>query len=123
MALAFTSATTSTSNTSVNLGASVSGKHRSRRIRRQRRNVVSFSQDHLGESSSSSEEEYDIDHSFVSSVNVPNDGEELDLDLGEMEGELDSLVRYIRRSVDGQLLGEGGGVFEVLAFALEDWDL
>lgn len=121
MALAFTSATTSTSNTSVNLGASLSGKHRSRRIRRQRRNVVSFSQDHLDESSSSSEEEYDVEQSFVSSINVPDDGEELD--LGKMEGELDSLVRYIRRGVEGQLIGEGGGVFEVLAFALEDWDL
>lgn len=120
MALTFTSATTSTSNTGVSLGVSLSGKHRSRRIRRQRRNVVSFSSDHLDESSSSEEEEYDVEHSFATSVDVPNNEE---MDLGKMEGELDSLVRYIRRGVEGHLLEEGGSMFEVLAFALEDWDL
>lgn len=44
--------------------------------------------------------------------------------LDKMSSELDGLVRFIRRGTESLAggVGEAAPAFEVLAFALEDWD-
>lgn len=58
--------------------------------------------------------------------NVPSvsrDGQELFGDIYEMQEELDKLVRFVQREVEGIAGGTSGtaSTFSVLAFALEDW--
>jgi len=109
-------------------------RHRSRRQRRQSRNVIGFSQS-IRDSQDSSEDDSDLDEgdgslhdveptssmaaSFASSAEEGFFGR-----VDKMSTELDGLVRFVRRGVES-LSGKAGGAapaFEVLAFALEDWD-
>ncbi|KAJ7639449.1 Spc98 family-domain-containing protein [Roridomyces roridus] len=117
---------------------SLSKRHRSRRQRAQRRNVVSFVRDVEEEDDSSEDEEEEVDlqldddmdvtspslsiaPSFVSSVSVEDGYGRID----KMASELDGLVRFVRRGVESLAGGTGDAAasFSVLSFALEDWDL
>ncbi|KAJ7940262.1 Spc98 family-domain-containing protein [Mycena leptocephala] len=127
-------------NTTVTLDVSrlslISKRHRSRRQRSQRKNVVSFSQvveEDSDESSDGDEDEVDdddyhgvADTSFSmaasSSIVSSEDGYSR---IDKMSTELDGLVRFVRRGVESLAGGTGDAAssFSVLSFALEDWDL
>ncbi|KAM6496155.1 Spc97 / Spc98 family domain containing protein [Amanita muscaria] len=110
-------------------------RHRSRRLRRQRRNIIGFTQSlhERADSTSSSEDE---DEEFVP-TNVPStsfsmsstsvsmaDGSSILL-LDKLPKELDELVRFVKRGVESLAngAGEASPAFGIFAFALEDWDL
>ncbi|KAJ7068696.1 Spc98 family-domain-containing protein [Mycena amicta] len=131
--------TTFTGNTTVTLDVSrhsiISRRHRSRRQRAQRKNVVSFSMQQLPDSDESSEEdeedEIDLEDgdrpeltttSFSLAEPSMEDGFGI---VDKMSSELDGLVRFVRRGVESLTGGaeDASTSFSVLAFALEDWDL
>ena len=106
-----------------------------------RRNTIGFSRserDHEGdgidldvESSDSDQGEGDGDEgygmeppSFIGDTTISFAEEDAFTRVEKMSGELDGLVRFIRRGVES--LGSKGGpessTFGVLSFALEDWD-
>jgi gamma-tubulin complex component 5 len=106
-------------------------RHRSRRARRERRNVVSFSREDAALSASSSEDDEDDAESMIEasySVTESHVQEEgggaVARRLERMSVELDAHVRFVRRGAEAlaSSAGEGSGAFGVLAFALEDWD-
>ena len=116
--------------------------HRSRRRRKQKRNVIGFSQnlqEDDDDDSSDQDEAEGTEHSInndplepssfsvlSSSTNVSL-GEEEDffVCVERMSSELDGLVRFLRRGIEGLAGGtdEAAPAFGVLAFALEDWDI
>lgn len=127
--------TTFTGNTTVTLDVSrlsvISKRHRSRRQRSQRKNIVSFSQAHVFESDESSDDEDEVDledehggtsFSMAASSVASEDGSSR---IDRMATELDGLVRFIRRGVESLAGGTGDAAssFSVLSFSLEDWDL
>lgn len=74
------------------------------------------------------EEEEALGHDRFGSQhrNVPRvsrDGQQLFDDIYEMQDELEKLVRFVQREVEGLAGGISGtaSTFSVLAFALEDW--
>jgi len=91
------------------------------------------SQGHCGKPPSDSEsdleeEEDALRHGRFSSQHhnlppVSQDGQQLFGDIYEMQKELDKLVRFVQREVEGLAGGTSGtaSTFSVLAFALEDW--
>lgn len=116
-------------------------RHRSRRLRRQQRDVIGFSNsmddilrppDVSDSSDSEPDEDFDdgdkpraVEPSFslaTSTVSVADEGffERVD----KMATELDGLVRFIRRGVESLAGGtsEAAPAFGQFAFALEDWD-
>jgi gamma-tubulin complex component 5 len=112
-------------------------RHRSRRQRRQRKNVIGFSQSLQAEDDSSEDEEDDdqdaegIDHghtplepSYSFGASVTSD-ENFFVRVERMSSELDGLVRFLRRGMESLAGGasEAAAAFGVLAFALEDWDI
>lgn len=99
--------------------------HRSRRLKRQRKDIIGFSLPSVADDdSSSSDEEKDAEpeYSYASSISFAEETSVVRLD--KMASELDALVRFVRRGVEGFAGGasEAAAVFDVLAFALEDWD-
>ncbi|KAF8638546.1 hypothetical protein AX17_002089 [Amanita inopinata Kibby_2008] len=113
-------------------------RHRSRRLKRQRRNVIGFSQflREIGDSSSSSDED-GVDLELNETKNVPEtsfsmaassisiaEGNSME-HLDKLSGELDELVRFVRRGAEtlANSAGEASPTFGMFAFALEDWDL
>jgi gamma-tubulin complex component 5 len=109
-------------------------RHRSRRLKRQRRNIIGFTQflREQADSSSSSDdgEEFELNEpkkvpeaSFSTSISITdiNPIEYLD----KLSKELDELVRFVRRGVESlaNAGGEASSTFGIFAFALEDWDL
>ncbi|OJT05417.1 Gamma-tubulin complex component 5 [Trametes pubescens] len=111
-------------------------RHRSRRVRTQRRDVIGFAQapsllqDSDGDSSDS-EDEGDAEgggasepsFSFgASTMSFAEEGPAARLE--KMSGELDALVRFVRRGVESLAAGTGEAApaFGMFAFALEDWD-
>ena len=114
-------------------------RHRSRRLRRLKKNVIGFSQSlhaissDVGSSSSGSESDTDAETDY-SSATAPSYSlgdaasgygeEDFVVRLDTMSSELDSLVRFIRRGVESLAAGAGeaAAAFGVFAFALEDWD-
>jgi len=106
--------------------------HRSRRQRRQQKNIIGFSQslrDFL-ESSDEDEDDFDVadidapERSFSTGTSVSYAEEGLYTRMDKMSSELDGLIRFLRRGVES-LAGSGSEAapaFGVLAFALEDWD-
>jgi len=113
-------------------------RHRSKRLRRLRKNTIEFSRnggDHEGDSidpdveSSSSEQEDDEGYgmeppSFIGDTTISFAEEDAFTRVDKMSRELDGLVRFIRRGVEN-LCSKGGpesSTFGVLSFALEDWD-
>lgn len=112
-------------------------KHRSRRQRRLRRNVIGFSQTlqkpplaSTASSSDSSDETVDedlasaVEPSFYASETISFVEESFVDRVGKMSAELDALVRFVRRGVESlaSSTSEAASAFEVFAFALEDWD-
>lgn len=108
--------------------------HRSRRLKKQRKNVIGFSQDKPIPLPDSSDSETDtgeesllnsIDPDYSVASNISFSEENIVIRLDKMSSELDALVRFIRRGVEGMAGGtsEAASVFDVFAFALEDWDL
>ena len=128
-------------------------RHRSRRRRKQKRNVIGFSQFLQDEDDSSDQEENENEnenenggaegierHSIGDSLLEPSSfsvlgssivslDEELEVDffvrVERMSSELDGLVRFLRRGIESLAggTGEAAPAFGVLAFALEDWDI
>jgi gamma-tubulin complex component 5 len=107
-------------------------RHRSKRARRERRNVVSFTQDIVESSSSSSDDEDEdlasrIEHSRSMSMaasEMHGHGGDLAGQLERMAVELDAHVRLVRRGAETLATGSesGSDAYSMLAFALEDWD-
>lgn len=99
--------------------------HRSRRLKRQRKNVIGFSLPPAHSESSSSEDEPDAEPEYSHASNISFEEETFVVRLDKMASELDALVRFVRRGVEGLAGGadEAAAVFDVFAFALEDWDL
>ena len=108
-------------------------KHRSRKQRRQRHNVIGFSQileRPPQDSDSSSDSGLEdlataIEPSFSAAASI-SFVEEPFLDrVGKMSSELDALVKFVRRGVESLAGGTGdvASAFEIFAFALQDWDL
>ena len=114
-------------------------RHRSKRLRRLRRNTIEFSRhrrEHEGDSidpgvESSDSEQDDGDEgpsmeppSFVGDTTISFAEEDAFMRVEKMSRELNGLIRFVRRSVEN--LGRKGGpessTFGVLSFALEDWD-
>jgi hypothetical protein len=54
---------------------------------------------------------------------MSRDGQKLFGDIYEMQDELDKLVRFVQREIEGLAGGTSGtaSTFSILAFALEDW--
>lgn len=109
--------------------------HRSRRLRRQRRNVIGFTHEMRAVSDSSDDSDSDaeqraalgvIEHSFslVAEESFVDDDESVGIRLDKMSGEVDTLVRFVRRGMEGLASGadDAATKFDVLAFALGDWD-
>ncbi|KAI0638473.1 Spc98 family-domain-containing protein [Trametes polyzona] len=120
-------------------------RHRSRRVRAQRRDVIGFADASAALdpdfSSSSSEDEdednYDLgggghgaraEPSFslgsVTASSFAEDEGGPGARLEKMAAELDALVRFVRRGVESLAAGTGEAApaFGMFAFALEDWD-
>ena len=115
--------------------------HRSRRRRKQKRNVIGFSQFLQDEDDDSSDQEENggakgTEHSndpleptsfSVLGSSIVSLGEEEDffVRVERMSSELDGLVRFLRRGIESLAggTGEAAPAFGVLAFALEDWDI
>ncbi|KAI9064813.1 hypothetical protein FKP32DRAFT_1675206 [Trametes sanguinea] len=117
-------------------------RHRSRRLRKQRRDVIGFAQApsllHASDESSDSEEDEEgLDEESLAG----RSGREPSFSLGasttasfaedgflerldKMSSELDALVRFVRRGVESLAAGTGEAApaFGMFAFALEDWD-
>lgn len=107
-------------------------KHRSRRLRRESRNIVSYDQipSFLEDDSESSESELDEsilreEHEDLQSFAAQSISESDDIvsQNDKMSRDLDRLVRYIRREVEHFALSEEIPLLDVLAFSLQDWDL
>jgi len=108
-------------------------RHRSKRLKRQRKNVIGFSQslrEVAGSSSEDSDPELDdenvspeVSYSLAATTYSFTE-ESFDVRLDKMSSELDALVRYIRRGVEGLAAGsdEAAATFGIFAFALADWD-
>lgn len=108
---------------------SISMKHRSRRLKRQQKNVIGFSQV-IQEDDSSDEEDLVGDDAETEppepSFSIPGvDDEDFPTRVERMATDLDGLVRFLRRGVESLAGGssEAASAFGVLAFALEDWDM
>ncbi|KAI0698574.1 Spc98 family-domain-containing protein [Cytidiella melzeri] len=110
--------------------------HRSRRLKRLKKNVIGFSQINSSPpagNNSSSESDSDDGDTDYSNATAPSfsmaassfvDEDEFVVRLDTMSNELDASVRFIRRGVESLASGNGeaASAFEMFAFALEDWD-
>ncbi|KAF9498676.1 hypothetical protein BDN71DRAFT_1443067 [Pleurotus eryngii] len=109
---------------------SISVGHRSKRLKRQRGNVIGFSQSFrslLSFDSDSDDAEDDVDSpSFSIGATSMTSGEDDNFlsRVEAMSNELNGLVRFVRRGVESLAggVGEAAPTFGVLAFTLEDWD-
>ena len=99
--------------------------HRSRRLQRQRRDIIGFSLPATVETDSSSDDGDDAEPAVSYASNISFEEEAFVVRLDKMAHELDALVRFVRRGVEGLAGGadEAAAVFDVFAFTLEDWDL
>jgi len=112
---------------------SITLKHRSRRQKRQRKNVIGFSQGAASaisfvlSSDESDEGEFDIEgESRVDqSFSIMQDDGDAFGRVEKLSKDLDGLVRFVRRGVENVAAGtsEAAVSFGIFAFALEDWDL
>lgn len=107
-----------------------SRSHHGRREQERRKGSVGFARTSreaalASDSDSDLEEEEALRHGLFGSryQTVSRDGQQLFGDIYEMQDELDKLVRFVQREVEGLAGGTSGtaSTFSVLAFALEDW--
>ena len=105
-------------------------RHRSRRQKWSRKNVIAFSQSVHAEDDSSDEDEAetmdeDPPEPSYSMLDASVNSEDFLVRVEKMSVELDSLIRFLRRGVESLAGGcsEAAPAFGVLAFSLEDWDL
>lgn len=106
--------------------------HRSRRLKRQRKNVIGFAQPVAANIDTSSDSDTDDDAPLsavepeysLATAGISFAEESFVIRLDKMASELDALVRFVRRGVEGLAGGanEAAAVFDVFAFQLEDWD-
>jgi gamma-tubulin complex component 5 len=103
-------------------------RHRSRRARKMKKNTIGF--DLAPREISDSESNSEVDEgdapetSFSMSVSISLSSDNFFEQLDKMSRELDTLVKFLRRGVEG-LAGdasEAASAFGILAFMLEDWD-
>jgi len=116
------------------LSISVS-RHKSKRLRRMNKDVISFLDSRPPIADDSEDSDSDLDD-----YAADREPDELDVSLQEevetdpfsknekISLELDNLVRFVRHSVDSLCTSMSGnketdGSFDVLSFALNDWDL
>ena len=107
---------------------SISMKHRSRRLKRQQKNVIGFSQViQEGDSSDEDDAEDDAEREPPELSFSVSGANEVDFPtrVEQMASELDGLVRFLRRGIESLAGGgtEAAPAFGVFAFALEDWDM
>ena len=108
-------------------------RHRSRRQRRQRKDVIGFSMPHLSDTEddsdsgsgaeiNQSEGKQEFEPSFSTAPSYTE--EDVSTRLEKLSEELDGLVRYVRRGAESLARGmsDTASAFGVLAFMLEDWD-
>jgi hypothetical protein len=106
-----------------------SRSHHGRREQGRRKGSVGFARTSreaaLASDSDSDLEEEALRQSLVGPryQTVSRDGQQLLGDIYEMQDELDKLVRFVQREVEGLAGGTSGtaSTFSILAFALEDW--
>ncbi|KAL4076383.1 Spc98 family-domain-containing protein [Scleroderma yunnanense] len=106
-------------------------RHRSRRQRRIRQNVIGFSQPRTT-SNPDDDSDTDLDAEELKeapetsfSVAAPSFAQEdLSEQLEKLSSELDSVVRYLRRGAETLASGtsDAAQTFGILAFTLDDWD-
>ena len=102
-------------------------RHRSRRQRQQRRNVIGFSQilqdDVLSSEDEDDEENVDGERVMLENATMDTEGDFFSR-VERMSSELDGLIRFLRRGVESLAGGtsDAASAYGVLAFALEDWD-
>lgn len=137
MFVAFAGDTTATLD--ISRHSIITKRHRSRRSKRQRRNVIGFSRTSLDLRDSSDDDDSDLEDAEQSALLVDpeptssaaavsfasSSDEDIFRRMDKMSAELDGLVRFVRRGVESLAggVGDAGLVFGVLAFALEDWDI
>ena len=111
-------------------------RHRSRRLRAQRRNVIGFADasapsllpsdssdsDDDGADGGASATSFSFGASFVTDGGAADEGALARLD--KMSSELDALVRFVRRGVESLAAGtsEAAPAVGIFAFALGAWD-
>lgn len=107
-----------------------SRSHHGRREQGRRKGSVGFARTSreaalVSDSDSDLEEEEALRHGLFGSRHhtVSRGGQQLFGDIYEMQDELDKLVRFVQREVEGLAGGTSGtaSTFSILAFALEDW--
>ena len=107
--------------------------HRSRRVQWERSTTIGFATSsretvvQTSDSESDLEDEDDglrFDPRSYRMPSVSRDVQQLSGKIIEMQDELDGLVRFVRREVEGLAGGTSvaASTFSILAFALEDWD-
>lgn len=108
-------------------------RHRSRRQRAQRKNVIAFSGSLLNVDDTSDDDSDLDDDNGLGNATEPSYSMGISTSSAEggfvsrmdkMASELDGLVRFVRRGTESLAggTGEAAPAFGVLAFALEDWD-
>lgn len=134
--VAFAGDTTTTHDVSRHSVIPARARHRSRKQRRHRKNVIGFSNVQGLQDSEDDESEYenneigqggDLPEPSSTSIltSTTTDEEGAFARIEKMSVELDGLVRFVRRGTESLAGGAGDAApaFGVLAFALEDWDL
>ena len=107
--------------------------HRNRRTQQDRSAAIGFATSpretvmQISDSESDPEDEIDELRSGPRSHRMPSasrDGRQLSDEITEMQDELDRLVRFVRREVEGLAGGisAAASTFSILALSLEDWD-
>ena len=108
-------------------------RHRSRRQRAQRKNVIAFSgslrsTEELSDGDSDLDSEDNLENAIEPSYSMGDSTSVVEggfvSQMDQMASELDGLVRFVRRGTQSLAGGTGDAApaFGVLAFALEDWD-
>jgi len=103
-------------------------RHRSRRQRRLRRDVIGFSAPEIISEDESDDDDEIADGapepSFSMNASVISYEGELADHLDKLASELDGVVRFVRRGSESLAGGTSktASAFGALAFALEDWD-
>jgi gamma-tubulin complex component 5 len=107
--------------------------HRNRRAQQDRSAAIRFATSlrettvQTSDSESDPEDEVDELRLGPRSYRMPSasrDVRQISSEITEMQDELDRLVRFVRREVEGLAGGTSAAAstFSILAFALEDWD-